>query len=43
FEFEVRIGTLPNVARVSRELWEDMFERSELVFPPDWYVPHFGT
>jgi len=30
-----RIETLPNVAAVSRELWEDMFERSELVFTPD--------
>jgi hypothetical protein len=32
--FEFRIGTLPNETAVSRELWEDMFERSEFVFPP---------
>jgi hypothetical protein len=32
--FEFRMGTLPNETAVSRELWEDMFERSEFVFPP---------
>ncbi|WP_139217308.1 hypothetical protein [Collimonas sp. OK607] len=26
-----------------RELWGNMFERSELVFPPDWHVTHLGT
>ena len=35
FDFEVRMGTLPNVARVSRELLGNMFERSELVSQPD--------
>ncbi|MFC5473498.1 hypothetical protein [Paraherbaspirillum soli] len=34
-DLEFRIGTLPNVAAVSRELWEGMFERSEFAFTPD--------
>ncbi|MEB0009993.1 hypothetical protein QN416_00005, partial [Glaciimonas sp. Cout2] len=28
---------------VSRELLEDMFERSELVFQPDWRLKCLGT
>ena len=38
-----RIETLPNGAAVSRELWGNMFERSEFVSPPDWQPAHLGT
>jgi len=31
--FEFRIGTLPNPARVSRELWGKMFEPKASCFP----------
>ena len=31
------------VSAASRELWENMFERSELVFPPDWRLKPVGT